>query len=239
MNIVLHKADDRGYADHGWLQARHSFSFAGYYDPSRIHFGVLRVLNDDTVAAGMGFGMHPHDNMEIITIPFSGTLAHRDSMGNEGTISYGEIQVMSAGSGIQHSEFNHSRHESVSLFQIWLFPNKKNVTPRYDQISYDKEKMNNEWLQIVSPNPHDEGSWIHQDAWFLLGKYSENTIAEYTIKKEGNGIYLMMIEGEAEINGQKMNTRDAVAITEVTHLIVNMLAPSFMLLMDIPMQMTT
>lgn len=236
MNIELHKASERGMADHGWLQARHSFSFAGYYNLSRIHFGVLRVLNDDTVAAGMGFGMHPHDNMEIITIPFSGTLAHRDSMGNEGTISYGEIQVMSAGSGIQHSEFNHSRSEAVSLFQIWLFPNKKDVTPRYDQISYDKDKLNNEWLQIVSPNPDDEGSWIHQDAWFFLGKFDSNTSATHTIKREGNGIYLMMIEGEAEVNGQPFATRDALALTDVEELHIHIHKPSFLLLMDIPMQ---
>lgn len=236
MNIELHKASERGMADHGWLQARHSFSFAGYYNPSRIHFGVLRVLNDDTVAAGMGFGMHPHDNMEIITIPFSGTLAHRDSMGNEGTISYGEIQVMSAGSGIQHSEFNHSRQEAVSLFQIWLFPNKKDVLPRYDQISYDKEKLNNEWLQIISPDPSDDGSWINQDAWFFLGKFDSNTLANHTIKREGNGIYLMMIEGEAEVNGQTFGSRDALAITDTKEIQINMIKPSFVLLMDIPMQ---
>ena len=235
MNIELHKSSDRGMADHGWLQARHSFSFAGYYNPSRIHFGVLRVLNDDTVAAGMGFGMHPHDNMEIITIPFSGALAHRDSMGNEGTISYGEIQVMSAGSGIQHSEFNHSKSESVSLFQIWLFPNKKNVTPRYDQISYDKEKLHNEWLQIISPDPADEGSWIHQDAWFYLGKFDAQTNTNHHVRKSGNGVYLMMIEGEAEVNGQVFSSRDALAITDMAEFSIKTIKPSFMLLMDIPM----
>lgn len=236
MKTTLYNSADRGYADHGWLKATHSFSFAGYYDPAKIHFGVLRVLNDDIVAGGMGFGMHPHDNMEIITIPFSGSLAHKDSMGNLGTISFGEIQVMSAGTGITHSEFNNSKTDEVRLFQIWLFPNKKNVIPRYDQISYDKEKMNNEWLQIISPNTEDEGSWIHQDAWFHLGKFDAGNTASYTTKKNGNGLYIMVIEGEIEIDGNILSTRDAIGIEDVDTLTINMHQESFILLMDIPMQ---
>jgi redox-sensitive bicupin YhaK (pirin superfamily) len=236
MNTILHLSKDRGHADHGWLKANHSFSFAGYYDPNRVHFGVLRVLNDDTVAAGMGFGMHPHDNMEIITIPFSGTLAHKDSMGNTGTIRFGEIQVMSAGSGITHSEFNHSQTEPVTLFQIWLFPNKKNVTPRYDQISYDKEKMHNEWLQIISPYPDDEGSWIHQVAWFYMGKFDDGFSTTYTIKNDQNGVYLMVIEGEIEVEGQVLHQRDALGITDTSSFTLKANKPSFILVMDIPMQ---
>ncbi len=236
MGTIIYKSEDRGHADHGWLKANHSFSFAGYYDPHKIHFGVLRVLNDDTVAAGMGFGMHPHDNMEIITIPFFGTLAHKDNMGNSGTIGFGEIQVMSAGSGITHSEFNHSRDEEVSLFQIWLFPNKKNVTPRYDQISYDKEKLHNEWQQIISPNPTDAGSWIHQDAWFHLGKFEAGATTEYIIRKKGNGIYLMVIEGEISIDEHILSHRDAIGITNTDSIHIHVKKPSFLLIMDIPMQ---
>lgn len=236
MNTIVYKSEHRGHADHGWLKANHSFSFAGYYNPHKIHFGVLRILNDDTVAAGMGFGMHPHDNMEIITIPFSGTLAHKDNMGNSGTIGFGEIQVMSAGSGITHSEFNHSKDEAVTLFQIWLFPNKKNVTPRYDQISYDKEKLHNEWQQIISPNPEDTGSWIHQDAWFHLGKFDADATTEYTIRKQGNGIYLMVIEGEISTDEHILSHRDAIGITNADSIHIHIKKPSFLLIMDIPMQ---
>ncbi len=235
MNTILYKSEDRGYADHGWLKANHSFSFAGYYDPNKIHFGVLRVLNDDTIAAGMGFGMHPHENMEIITIPFSGTLAHNDSMGNNGTIGYGEIQVMSAGSGITHSEFNHSKDEAVTLFQLWLFPNKKNVTPRYDQISYDKEKLHNEWQQIISPDVNDEGSWIYQDAWFHLGKFDKDATTQYPIHKQGNGIYLMVIEGEIMVEGNTLALRDAIGITDAETIQIQVNKPCFLLILDIPM----
>lgn len=235
MKTILYPSQERGQVDHGWLKANHTFSFASWYDPQKIHFGALRVLNDDWVAPGMGFGMHPHDNMEIITIPLSGTLAHKDSMGNSGTISYGEIQVMSAGSGITHSEFNHSKNEPVSLFQIWLFPNQKNVTPRYDQIAYNKEKMNNEWLQIVSPSPDDEGSWIHQNAWFSLGKWDAGQKTSYQIKDAHNGLFLMVIEGEIQINESSLAQRDAIGITDSTQVDIEVVKPSFLLAIDIPM----
>ncbi len=235
MKTILYPSQERGQVDHGWLKANHTFSFASWYDPQKIHFGALRVLNDDWVAPGMGFGMHPHDNMEIITIPLSGTLAHKDSMGNSGTISYGEIQVMSAGSGITHSEFNHSKNEPVSLFQIWLFPNQKNVTPRYDQIAYNKEKMNNEWLQIVSPSPDDEGSWIHQNAWFSLGKWDAGQKTSYQIKDAHNGLFLMVIEGEIQINESSLAQRDAIGITDSTQADIEVVKPSFLLAIDIPM----
>src|SRR6188508_2139805 len=161
-NTVLHKANTRGHADHGWLNAYHSFSFASWYNPDRIQFGTLRVLNDDTVAPGMGFGTHPHDNMEIISIPLEGDLEHKDSMGNTTVIRNGDIQVMSAGSGIQHSEYNKNKDQSVKFLQIWVFPNKKNVTPRYDQITLNINDRHNKLQQIISPNVDDAGVWIHQ-----------------------------------------------------------------------------
>jgi redox-sensitive bicupin YhaK (pirin superfamily) len=179
MKTILHKADSRGHADHGWLNAHHSFSFAGYHDPERIHFGALRVLNDDIVAGGMGFGAHSHDNMEIITIPLSGQLEHKDSMGNTGVISKGEVQVMSAGTGIQHSEKNKNPDQPVNLLQIWVFPDKKNVAPRYDQKAFDLSAARNRLLNIVSPMGSAEGLNIHQHAWFHLGKLDKDFSTAY------------------------------------------------------------
>ena len=194
-NSVIHRANTRGNANHGWLNAWHSFSFANWYNPERVHFGALRVLNDDTIAAGMGFGTHPHDNMEIITIPLEGDLAHKDSMGNAATIKTGDVQVMSAGSGIRHSEFNPNADQQTKLFQIWLFPNKENVTPRYQQITLDQSLQKNNFAQILSPNPEDEGVWIHQDAWFYLSDFEQDVTKQLALKKEGNGFYIMTIEG--------------------------------------------
>src|SRR5689334_1975528 len=196
MKKVLHKANTRGHADHGWLNAYHSFSFAGYYEPSRVHFGALRVLNDDTVAGGMGFGTHPHDNMEIITIPLSGQLEHKDSMGNTGVISKGEVQVMSAGTGIQHSEKNRNSKEEVKLLQIWVFPDEKNVTPRYDQRVFDLAGSKNKLLNIVSPMGDKEGLNIHQHAWFHLGKLDKDTNTTYELKDRNNGVYAFVIDGD-------------------------------------------
>jgi hypothetical protein len=239
MQTIIYKSTERGHANHGWLNAYHSFSFASYYDPNKIHFGVLRVLNDDSVAASMGFGMHPHDNMEIITIPFSGILEHKDSMGNTGIISAGEVQVMSAGSGITHSEFNHSKTEAVTLFQIWIFPNKKNVTPRYDQIKYDIESNLNQFIQIISPNPNDEGSWIHQNAWMHIGKFTENETIQYTTRLNGNGFYLMVIDGEIEVADTQLGKRDAIGISEISTIHIQIKsATAQLLLMDIPMQVS-
>ena len=237
MQTIIYKSSERGHTNHGWLNAHHSFSFASYYDPNKIHFGVLRVLNDDSVAASMGFGMHPHDNMEIITIPFSGILEHKDSMGNTGIISAGEVQVISAGSGITHSEFNHSKTEAVTLFQIWIFPNKKNVTPRYDQIQYDIEGNLNKFVQIISPNPNDEGSWIHQDAWMHIGKFTENETIQYTTRLNENGFYLMVINGEIEVANTQLGKRDAIGISEISTIEIQIKsATAQLLLMDIPMQ---
>ncbi len=195
MKKVLHKAETRGHANHGWLNSYHSFSFAGYYNPERIHFGALRVLNDDSVAAGMGFGTHPHDNMEIISIPLSGDLRHKDSMGNETVIKQGDIQVMSAGTGIAHSEMNANKDKDVKFLQIWVFPNKKNVQPRYGQITLDENKMKNNLLQVLSPNADDEGVWIHQDAWFSLGNLEQGFTTEYKLKGTDSGVCAFFLEG--------------------------------------------
>jgi redox-sensitive bicupin YhaK (pirin superfamily) len=234
MKTILHKADTRGHANHGWLNAWHSFSFAGYHDPSRIHFGALRVLNDDTVAGGMGFGMHPHDNMEIITIPLSGQLEHRDSMGNTGVINKGEIQVMSAGTGIQHSEKNKSSNEPLKLLQIWIFPDKKNVEPRYDQRSFDLSTSKNKLVNIVSPMGSSEGLNIHQNAWFHLGKLDKNISLTYDLKDKQNGVYIFLIEGEVNINGEIMKKRDGLGLNGVDKLEIISETESEILLMEIP-----
>jgi redox-sensitive bicupin YhaK (pirin superfamily) len=234
-NIVLHKANTRGHADHGWLQANFSFSFGSWYNPNRIQFGALRVLNDDIIGEGMGFGTHPHDNMEIITIPLEGDLAHKDSMGNAATIKNGDIQVMSAGTGIQHSEFNPNADQKTKSLQIWLFPNKKNVAPRYQQISLDPADRINTLQQILSPNPEDEGVWIHQDAWFHLGKFDNNSSITYDLKKEGNGVYAFILSGNLTINGQELDTRDALGIQDVNQLAIHTNTAGEILLMEVPM----
>ena len=232
MKAILHKANSRGHADHGWLNAYHSFSFASWYNPERIQFGMLRVLNDDTVAAGMGFGTHPHDNMEIITIPLEGDLAHKDSMGNASTIKSGDIQVMSAGTGIQHSEFNPNHDQHTKLFQIWLFPKYHNVTPRYQQITLVKTEQKNNFAQILSPNPEDSGVWIHQDAWFYLSDFDKN----YTSRLALNGFYIMNIEGKIEVNGELLEKRDAVGIWETNEIEIKATTDSKFLIMEIPME---
>ena len=233
---VFHKADTRGHADHGWLNAYHSFSFASWYNPDRVQFGALRVLNDDTVAAGMGFGTHPHDNMEIITIPLEGDLAHKDSMGNESTIKNGDVQVMSAGSGIRHSEFNPNADQRTKLFQIWVFPKQRDVTPRYQQITLNKSLEKNDFAQILSPDADDAGVWIHQDAWFYLSDFDADFSKKLALKKEGNGFYIMNIDGEIEVNGEKLETRDAIGIWETTEIEIKATTASKFLVMEIPMK---
>ena len=235
MKSIVHKAATRGHADHGWLNAWHSFSFAGYHDPSRVHFGVLRVLNDDTIAGGMGFGAHPHDNMEIITIPLSGQLEHRDSMGNTGIISKGEVQVMSAGTGIQHSEKNKNSNEPLKLLQIWVFPDKRNVEPRYGQKAFDLSASKNNLLTIVSPMGEKEGLNIHQNAWFSLGKLDKDFSTTYELKDKQNGIYAFVIDGTVTINGEKLDRRDAAGISEADKLEIKADSEAELLLMEIPM----
>ena len=193
MKKVFHSAESRGHADHGWLNANYSFSFASYFNPQRSNFGALRVLNDDTISPGKGFGTHPHDNMEIITIPLKGDLEHKDSMGNIGVINEGEIQVMSAGTGVYHSEYNKNSDNFVNLLQLWVIPKKQDVEPRYDQLSIRKLKKKNSFYQVLSPYPDDDGMWIHQEAWFHLGDFEERTSIDYVLKKEGNGVYVFVI----------------------------------------------
>mgnify|MGYP001226316006 FL=1 len=235
MKKVFHPASSRGAADHGWLQAKHSFSFANYYNSERIQFGALRVLNDDIIAPGMGFGTHPHDNMEIITIPLDGTLEHKDSLDNIGVIETDEIQVMSAGSGVYHSEYNKNKDQSVSLLQIWVFPNKKNVTPRYDQKNIKDLKKVNSFYPIVTPDQHGPGMWIHQDAWFHLGEFDKETRINYNINKKGNGVYAFLIEGSVQIDGESLEKRDALGIwdTEKFELLANQ--NSRVLLIEVPL----
>lgn len=237
-STVLHKADTRGHANHGWLDSHHTFSFANYYNPERMHFGVLRVLNDDQVAAGMGFGTHPHDNMEIISIPLEGDLEHKDSMGNSTVIKSGDIQVMSAGTGVRHSEYNKNADRLTKFLQIWVFPNKKNVEPRYDQMTLKAEDRHNKWQQIISPNADDAGVWIHQDAWFHLGKFDKDVASEYTIKRAGNGVYAFVLSGDVTINGQQLNTRDGLGVWDTDKLTVTANSEAEILLMDVPMELT-
>lgn len=235
-HTVLHKADTRGHASHGWLDSYHTFSFAGYYDPARVHFGALRVLNDDTVSKGMGFGTHPHDNMEIISIPLEGDLEHRDSMGNTTVIRQGDIQVMSAGTGVQHSEYNKSKEAPVKFLQIWVFPDKKNVAPRYGQITLNREDSHNKLQQILSPDPDDEGVWIHQQAWFHLGRFDKGIRAGYDFKKKGNGLYIFVLKGGLSVDGQALHMRDGYGIWDTDHVDIAADDNAEFLLMEVPMQ---
>ena len=232
---VLHKADTRGHANHGWLDSKHTFSFANYYDPERVHFGALRVLNDDTIEGGMGFGKHPHDNMEIISIPLEGALEHKDSMDNVSIIEYGDIQVMSAGTGIFHSEYNKNRDKKGKFLQIWVMPNKKNVTPRYDQINLNIADRHNKLQQILSPSPDDEGVWIYQNAWFHLGQFDKGVSAEYTIKAKGNGVYAFILSGDVSINGQQLNNRDGFGVWDTDKISILVDSDAEFLLMEVPM----
>ncbi|MGS0746998.1 pirin family protein [Halpernia sp. GG3] len=235
MKTVFHKAETRGGQDHGWLKTYHSFSFANFYDPSKMNFGALRVLNDDSIKNGMGFGQHGHSNMEIITIPLSGELMHKDSMGNSGTIQKGEIQVMSAGSGIQHSEFNDSKENPVSLLQIWAVPNKIDVEPRYDQFRISDAAKPNDFQQIVSPNKDDAGSWIHQNAWFNLLKTDKSISKKYNLNDTQNGVYIFVISGSAKINSQVLNEKDAFGIWQVDDFEIEASENSEILLSEVPM----
>lgn len=234
-NTILHKANTRGIANHGWLQSFHTFSFAHYHNPERMNFGVLRVLNDDTVSAGMGFGTHPHDNMEIISIPLEGDLEHQDSMGNKTVIKNGDIQIMSAGTGIRHSEYNKNANEQVKFLQIWMHPNQRDVTPRYDQIALNPEERHNKLQQILSPNPEDEGVWAHQEAWFHLGKFDKDFTAEYQFKKESNGLYVFVLNGDITINNQQLNTRDGFGIWNTGSISIKANSEAEFLLMEVPM----
>ena len=235
MKTILHPANERGIQDHGWLKAAHSFSFANYHDPKKVHFGLLRVLNDDIVAPGMGFGMHGHDNMEIVTIPLRGSLAHKDSIGSEGLIQPGEVQIMSAGKGIRHSEFNGSATEEVNLFQIWVFPKVRNIEPRYDQKAFDPETWKGKFKLLVSPNEEDGAMWINQDAFFSRGDFEQGKTS-YTIKHPGNGAYVLVIDGEAEIVGKALGRRDAIGVFDTETFDINIKDKASILIIDVPME---
>jgi redox-sensitive bicupin YhaK (pirin superfamily) len=238
VNTVLHKSDTRGIASHGWLESRHTFSFANYNNPERMHFGVLRVLNDDRVDPAMGFGTHPHDNMEIISIPLEGDLEHKDSMGNTTVIKNGDIQIMSAGTGVFHSEYNKNKDKLVKFLQIWVYPNKKNVTPRYDQITLAKNERKNKFQQIISPNADDDGIWIQQDAWFHLGDFDKGVISDYKIKKSVNGVYVFIIKGAAAIGDQKLDSRDGFGIWNTDQFSITANSDDTeILLMEVPMSL--
>lgn len=232
---VLHKADTRGHANHGWLDTHHTFSFANYYNPERMNFGVLRVLNDDVVSGGRGFARHPHDNMEIVSIPLSGALKHEDTLGSKHVIRKGDIQVMSAGAGLYHSEKNDSSTKEVRFLQIWMFPNARNVSPRYDQSSYTTEELKNNLCQILSPNPNDEGVWVHQNAWFHLGVLDKGFKTTYTLKDANNGVYAFVLEGDVTIAGQVLNKRDGFGIWDTKSITIQADSNVQLLLMEVPM----
>ena len=233
---VLHRANTRGLAAHGWLDSHQTFSFANYYNPDRMHFGVLRVLNDDRIDASKGFGRHPHDNMEIISIPLEGDLEHKDSLGNTAVIRAGDIQVMSAGTGVFHSEYNKNDDREARFLQIWVFPRQRNVEPRYDQLTLDINARKNKLQQILSPNPGDEGVWIHQDAWFHMGRFDKDISVDYSLKKKDNGIYVFVINGSVQIDDVTLDKRDGLGIWNISGLSMQSLSnDTELLIMEIPM----
>jgi len=234
MKKILHKSETRGDANHGWLHSKHTFSFANYYDPQRMNFGVLRVLNDDKVSGGMGFGTHPHQNMEIISIPLSGDLEHQDSMGNTTVIKEGDIQVMSAGTGVQHSEYNKNKDEEVRFLQIWVIPHTQNVEPRYDQITLKKEDRKNKLQQVLSPNKEDAGVWIHQDAWFNMVDLDADKAVTYDFNLASNGLYLFVLEGSVEVADEKLERRDGLGIFDTQSITLKASEQASVLLMEVP-----
>jgi redox-sensitive bicupin YhaK (pirin superfamily) len=235
MKQMYYPASERGTSDHGWLKANFSFSFGPYYNPEKVHFGALRVLNDDIIAGGGGFGAHPHDNMEIITIPLLGALEHKDSMGNVGVIHAGEVQVMSAGTGVQHSEYNHSATEAANTLQIWLFPKVKNVEPQYDQKSFTDKLKLNELTTLISPDKTADTLWINQDATFSMGEFEADKQINYNIKTPGNGAYVFVLEGVVKIDGQVVNKRDALGVYDTSSFTIDTQATTRLLIIDIPM----
>ena len=235
MQTIYHAADSRGDADHGWLKSRHTFSFANYHNPARMGFGALRVINDDFVIGGQGFGRHSHRDMEIISIPLSGKLGHGDNIGNEGIIETGEIQVMSAGTGITHSEMNGDANEPVKFLQIWVIPNKMNVTPRYQQLRMDDILQPNEFNQVLSPNADDAGVWIHQNAWFSIGDFDKGVTQSYDLKDPNNGVYVFVISGQVVVNGNTLDTRDGLGVWDTKSFTMDVAEDAKVLVMEVPM----
>lgn len=234
-NSVIHRAQTRGHANHGWLDSHHTFSFSQYYNPERMSFGVLRVLNDDIIEGGTGFGTHPHSNMEIISIPLSGDLEHKDSMGTIQVIKQNDIQVMSAGSGITHSEYNHSKDKKTNFLQIWVIPNKNNVKPRYDQVSFDPHDRKNKLVQILSPSADDEGVWIHQNAWFHRGSLESGFKTKYALKDKKNGVYVFVIDGEISVNDVGLSKRDGMGLWSISEIELLANKNADVLLLEVPM----
>ncbi|MBS2099493.1 pirin family protein [Carboxylicivirga linearis] len=234
MQHTIHRAEERGHANHGWLNSWHSFSFAGYYNPSKIHFGALRVINDDTVSPGMGFGTHPHENMEIITIPLEGAIKHADSVGNEKVLGVNEVQVMTAGNGIQHSEFNASQSDVLKFLQIWIFPDEKNLTPDYAQHQYSDNDFKNKLHTIVGGRKVNAPLTIHQNAVLSMGKFDIDKTINYTLSDTSNGLYVFIIEGEVIIDNIELKRRDAIGIWEVDQLDMNISKDTHVLLLEIP-----
>ncbi|WP_026210113.1 pirin family protein [Flexithrix dorotheae] len=235
MKTIIHKAETRGHANHGWLDSHHTFSFANYYDPERVHFGTLRVLNDDIVEGGMGFGKHPHDNMEIISIPLSGDLEHKDSMGNTAVIRENDVQVMSAGTGIFHSEYNKNKDSKVNFLQIWVFPKERNIKPRYDQKTYDPKDRTNRFQTVVSPTDPEAVS-INQDAYFSLGNFTSGQKTNYKISSPENGAYFFLLEGKIKIGQETLEKRDGIGIWDASTLEIEILEDAEILVMDVPMK---
>lgn len=234
MKTILHKANTRGHANHGWLNSYHSFSFAGYYNAERHNFGALRVLNDDTVAAGMGFGKHPHDNMEIVSIPLSGDLHHKDSTGRDEIIREHDVQIMSAGSGIAHSETNANNNKEVKFLQLWVYPKEKNIEPRYEQKNFAPADRQDKIVTVVAPDDSN-AVWINQDAWFSLGKLSKDLSTTYQLHKEGNGVYVFVLNGNITVNDQPLETRDGLGIWETGSINIKADSDADVLLIDVPM----
>lgn len=238
MKKIFHPAESRGSANFGWLKANYSFSFANFSDPNKVQFGLLRVLNDDVVKGGMGFGTHPHKDMEIITIPLSGDLQHKDSLNHSATITAGEVQVMSAGTGVKHSEFNANSDRELHMLQLWIYPEKNLVEPRYDQKDFTGELVINKLTTIVSPKDKQiNGSlWIYQQAYLSLGDFEDSKSLEYQLKHENNGVYVFLIEGEATLDGQSLNKRDALGIWETKDFNMEFQQKSKVLLIEVPMK---
>lgn len=234
-NMVIHKASSRGHANHGWLDTHHTFSFAQYYNPERMSFGALRVLNDDVIDGGTGFGTHGHQNMEIISIPLSGDLEHKDSMGTVQVIKQDDIQVMSAGSGIQHSEYNHNKNQKTNFLQIWVTPSKQNVSPRYDQQTIDYKSQKNTFVQILSPTADDQGVWIHQNAWFYRGIIEEGKSIKHSINDKSNGLYAFVVSGDVIINDQRLSKRDGLGVWDVEDINISSKSETDILIMEVPM----
>lgn len=234
METKIQRANERGFADHGWLRANHSFSFADWYDPAKMHFGAIRVFNDDLIAGGKGFSAHPHDNMEIVTIPLSGAIAHKDNTGTDGIIKKGDVQIMSAGTGITHSEFNASKTEELNLFQVWIFPKLENIKPRYEQKTFDEYDRLNKWQIVVSPDEKDGGVWINQDAVFSLIHATEPGLISYKNKFKGNGIYLMVIDGQVKIDNEVLSKRDAIEFTGTDEISIDIKQAANLLAIEVP-----